>query len=47
MTQTNGTYPSAAAHGFGIVVDGLRKTYGNLVAVDGISFRVKRSPSPW
>ncbi|HEV3096634.1 MAG TPA: ABC transporter ATP-binding protein [Candidatus Dormibacteraeota bacterium] len=41
MTQTNDTYPGAAAHGFGIVVDGLRKTYGNLVAVDGISFRVK------
>ena len=41
MTQTNDTYPGAAAHGFGIVVDGLRKSYGNLVAVDGISFRVK------
>src|SRR6266849_718067 len=29
------------AQGFAIVVDGLRKRYGNLVAVDGISFRVK------
>jgi ABC-2 type transport system ATP-binding protein len=28
-------------HGFAIVVDGLRKRYGTLVAVDGISFRVK------
>jgi ABC-2 type transport system ATP-binding protein len=27
--------------GFAIVVDGLRKRYGSLVAVDGISFRVK------
>src|SRR5260370_28915954 len=31
----------ADTQGFGIVVDGLRKRYGNLVAVDGISFRVK------
>src|SRR5256714_8982742 len=28
-------------HGFAIVVDGLRKRYGSLVAVDGISFREK------
>jgi ABC-2 type transport system ATP-binding protein len=28
-------------NGFAIVVEGLRKRYGNLVAVDGISFRVK------
>src|SRR2546423_1184246 len=28
-------------HGFASVVDGLRKRYGSLVAVDGISFRVK------
>jgi len=28
-------------HGFAIVVDVLRKRYGSLVAVDGISFRVK------
>jgi ABC-2 type transport system ATP-binding protein len=41
MIRTNDTYPGAAAHGFGIVVDRLRKAYGNLVAVDGISFRVK------
>src|ERR1700682_2926315 len=27
--------------GFAIVVEGLRKRYGSLVAVDGISFRVK------
>src|SRR5213080_5160091 len=30
-----------STQGFAIVVDGLRKRYGNLVAVDGISFRVK------
>src|SRR6202795_4126463 len=29
------------SQGFAIVVDGLRKRYGSLVAVDGISFRVK------
>ncbi|HEY4844097.1 MAG TPA: ABC transporter ATP-binding protein [Candidatus Dormibacteraeota bacterium] len=29
------------AQGFAIVVEGLRKRYGSLVAVDGISFRVK------
>ena len=29
------------SQGFAIVVEGLRKRYGNLVAVDGISFRVK------
>jgi ABC-2 type transport system ATP-binding protein len=28
--------------GFAIAVDGLRKAYGNLVAVDGISFQVKQ-----
>ena len=28
-------------HGFAIEVEGLRKTYGSLVAVDGISFRVQ------
>ena len=32
----------AQAAGFAISVDGLRKSYGNLVAVDGISFNVKR-----
>jgi len=41
MAQTGEAYPEAAAQGFAIVVDGLRKTYGSLVAVDGISFRVK------
>ena len=32
---------SAQTDGYAIVVDGLRKAYGNLVAVDRISFRVK------
>lgn len=32
---------AAATQGFAIVVEGLRKRYGSLVAVDGISFRVK------
>jgi len=32
---------STQSQGFAIVVDGLRKRYGSLVAVDGISFRVK------
>jgi ABC-2 type transport system ATP-binding protein len=32
---------STDTHGFAIVVDGLLKAYGHLVAVDGISFRVK------
>jgi ABC-2 type transport system ATP-binding protein len=41
MMPTDDTYPGVAVEGFGIVVDGLRKTYGNLIAVDGISFRVK------
>jgi ABC-2 type transport system ATP-binding protein len=40
------TRPSEAGfgtqtQGFAIVVDGLRKRYGGLLAVDGISFRVK------
>jgi len=30
-----------SAQGFAILVNGLRKRYGNLVAVDGIAFRVK------
>jgi ABC-2 type transport system ATP-binding protein len=40
--------PSDAANalsqtdGFAVVVDGLRKRYGDLVAVDGISFQVKQ-----
>jgi ABC-2 type transport system ATP-binding protein len=34
-----GLFPQTG--GFAIVVDGLRKSYGNLVAVDGISFDVK------
>jgi ABC-2 type transport system ATP-binding protein len=32
---------TADTEGFAIVVEGLRKRYGSLVAVDGISFRVK------
>ena len=32
---------AADTQGFAIVVEGLRKRYGSLVAVDGISFRVK------
>ena len=32
---------STQSQGFAIVVDRLRKSYGSLVAVDGISFRVK------
>ena len=31
----------ADTQGFAIVVEGLRKRYGSLVAVDGISFRIK------
>src|SRR6202521_340772 len=33
--------PGTDSQGFAIVVEGLRKRYGSLVAVDGISFRVK------
>src|SRR5437867_10916924 len=29
------------AHGYAIVVEGLRKSYGSVVAVDDISFRVQ------
>jgi ABC-2 type transport system ATP-binding protein len=32
----------ANTDGFAIVVDGLRKAYGSVVAVDGIAFRVKQ-----
>src|SRR2546428_14178110 len=31
----------AETHGYAIVVEGLRKSYGSVLAVDGISFRVK------
>jgi ABC-2 type transport system ATP-binding protein len=41
LTQHEETVAQPAITGFAIVVDGLRKTYGSLVAVDGISFRVK------
>ena len=41
LTQHEETVPEPATAGFAIVVDGLRKTYGSLVAVDSISFRVK------
>jgi ABC-type uncharacterized transport system ATPase subunit len=33
--------PVADTQGCAIVVEGLRKRYGTLLAVDGISFRVK------
>src|SRR5260370_28753932 len=33
--------PVADTQGYAIVVEGLRKRYGTLLAVDGISFRVK------
>src|SRR6266850_2490655 len=42
VTLTAGENVSGTdTHGFAIVVDRLRKRYGSLVAVDGISFRVK------
>ena len=41
MTQQEEAFPDAYTSGFAIAVDGLRKRYGSLVAVDGISFRVK------
>ena len=41
VTQQAEAFPDASTAGFAIVVDGLRKRYGSLVAVDGISFRVK------
>ena len=39
--QVGEARPAAFTQGFAIVVDGLRKRYDGLVAVDGISFRVK------
>src|SRR5437016_12599430 len=41
ITQTEEANLQLDTQGFGIGVDGLRKRYGSLVAVDGISFRVK------
>ena len=40
-TRSGASGPGTQSQGFAIVVEGLRKRYGNLVAVDGISFRVK------
>jgi ABC-2 type transport system ATP-binding protein len=42
MAREQNLDSQAQAAGFAISVDGLRKSYGNLVAVDGISFDVKR-----
>src|SRR5881227_2874969 len=41
IARPGGSGLGTTAQGFAIVVDGLRKRYGSLVAVDGISFRVK------
>src|SRR5438270_12127854 len=41
IARPGGSGLGTQTDGFAIVVDGLRKRYGNLVAVDGISFRVK------
>jgi ABC-2 type transport system ATP-binding protein len=41
MLRTDDASVEASTQGYAIVVDGLRKSYGSLVAVDGISFRVK------
>src|SRR5437763_10493217 len=41
ITQAEEANLATQTDGFAIVVEGLRKRYGNLVAVDGISFRVK------
>src|ERR1700675_1010125 len=41
VTQSGDSRLATQSQGFAIVVDGLRKRYGSLVAVDGISFRVK------
>ena len=41
ITQAEEANLQLDTQGFAIVVEGLRKRYGNLVAVDGISFRVK------
>jgi ABC-2 type transport system ATP-binding protein len=41
-SRTDGNVASFVDSGFAISVEGLRKTYGSLVAVDGISFRVKQ-----
>src|SRR5436853_6382354 len=41
ITQTEEANLQLDTQGFAIVVDGLRKSYGRVVAVDGISFRVR------
>lgn len=41
VTRPDELARSAQMDGYAIVVDSLRRAYGNLVAVDGISFRVK------
>src|ERR1700737_2264867 len=41
VARPGGSGLGTETQGFAIVVDGLRKRYGSLVAVDGISFRVK------
>src|SRR5947209_20474477 len=41
VTRPEDSGLSTQSQGFAIVVEGLRKRYGSLVAVDGISFRVK------
>ncbi|HET9847390.1 MAG TPA: ABC transporter ATP-binding protein [Candidatus Dormibacteraeota bacterium] len=41
VARSNETGRFPRTDGYAIVVEGLRKTYGSLVAVDGISFRVK------
>jgi ABC-2 type transport system ATP-binding protein len=42
VTRPDQALPAAHTDGFAIVVEGLRKTYASVVAVDGISFRVKQ-----
>jgi ABC-2 type transport system ATP-binding protein len=42
VTRPGETGLVAETQGFAIVVEGLRKNYGGLTAVDGISFRVKQ-----
>src|SRR5437763_4358278 len=41
IARPGGSGLGTQTDGFAIVVEGLRKRYGSLVAVDGISFRVK------
>src|SRR5437899_5490450 len=41
VTRADEAGLGTTAQGFAIIVEGLRKRYGSLVAVDGISFRVR------